>query len=159
MSSLLYGVASEEYLSFCDNASLDELSYSLKPVPRRMFEYYRTKIWRVDNDSFDVMTSGKVSATANVDVSTTYSQVVHRSESSGCFTIQTPGISKNVEHSDTVKDDNHESPMRSPPNDLPLSEASYHESIMPKIATTGMAETAGFVAKLPLFFADSRVAR
>jgi hypothetical protein len=41
-----HGLLSGEYLKFCDDEILDELSAILKPIPRRLFEYHRCKLSR-----------------------------------------------------------------------------------------------------------------
>ena len=74
-----HGLANEEYLIFCETALLDELSSHLKPVPRRMFEYYRTKLWQPDDRDVTRSTDSKVSTAAIVGPYDVNGRVIHRS--------------------------------------------------------------------------------
>ena len=137
----LHGLASEEYLIFCDAVLLDELSSSLKPIPRRMFEYYRTKLSQPYNAIGDATTSSNSEAptAAIVGAHEMNRRVSYRRHICQDLTNK---ICESFQFSD-----------------IHTSEGSHRSNAMSAANTTGNAETAGVDAKLSLFFADSRLAR
>ena len=148
-----HGLVSGEYLSFCDNVLLDELSSTLKSAPRRMFEYYRIKLWQPYEDAWDAVTcdTSKVSRAVNADGYEMNSHVVHRSD-------VCPAISENRSESVNCSElrtskrmGNDKSKMVS---DLQLSERLYQISAS-SVDTSGKTETACTVEKLPTCYGDT----
>ena len=159
MSSLLYGVASEEYLSFCDDVSLDELSSSLKPTPRRMFEYYRKRLWQPYDCTEELIPFGTSQVSTIADVEESHekiSQVMHgsdRSQDSSDTLGEVSSLerSKCFQNSEKLEDNNHEKSIHCKPTALQSSDATCRTSTESEMNFTGKSKTASLASKLTLF--------
>ena len=159
ISSLLrlHGLANEEYLCFCDDATLDELGSTLKPIPRRLYEYYRVKLWQPSKGCIDAIDNGDVPA--SVVAAPLYFDGSNPSQSIGSGALQAPASVQNNALCKQVEGVGVDSSTEDPSTSN-LSEISSHMSSTERvIETTSSTDLTKCGERLSLFFADNRVAR
>jgi len=154
----LHGLASEEYLCFCDDATLDELSSGLKTVPRRMFEYFRSNLWQPYKNGNCTVHSSESLETSDCQSPDINGQVADLSRIS-LDKLYDPGPCHGVNNFEPLTSGEKSDVYQGAELSVFDISRESNPSTGSTQNTTSKSHSVEFGGKLSLFFSDSRVAR